>query len=222
MTREFPDFGKSVQANRRSAAAALIATCTSLLFLAGEAGSKPAPHVDCDRGQSLQALFSPAGRAKAPPLLLRPSAIVVVSGTCNENVEITEEFDGITLDGAGTAMINGPDSSSDTLRLIVNNGASGMGSGIRVDRTSQADIASNIIDLNRDDGVRVVQNAGVNLGTATSGHFLELVNSTGIPNSGVGIRGQIGGYAVGGLGALNGTAGQKNFTDASAIDRITP
>jgi len=333
MHREFPDCGKNVEANRRRAAAVLIATSTLLLFLAGEAAATAARHVDCDRGQSLQALFSPAGRIKALPLLLRPGAVVVVSGTCNENVEITEEFDGITLDGQGTATINGPDSARDTLRLIgvrnftvrgftitggrdginlrgalmvsiqnniigagrdgiqvhrgsfamitdnalqngrdgivvhessaarigfasstaanpspnvidsngrhgilvsrastariagniiVNNGTSGIGSGIRVDRVSQADIASNTIDLNRDDGVRVIQNSGVNLGTATSGHFLELVNSTGVPNTGVGIRGQIGGYAVGGLGTLNGTAGQKNFTDASTIDRITP
>ena len=105
---------------------------------------------------------------------------------------------------------------------ITNNGASGVGTGIRVDRVSQADIASNQIDQNREDGIRVSQNSGVNLGTATTGHFLDLVNSSVGPNLGVGIRGQIGGYAVGGLGSLNGTDAPKNFSDPSSIDRITP
>lgn len=193
----------------------------------------------------------------------------MVSGTCHENVEVTEAFDGMTLKGQGTATINGPDPARDTLRLIgvtnftvrgftitggrdginlrgvqmvsiqrntiragrdgiqvhrgsfalitdnslqnrrdgivvhessaarigfatstaadpspnwidsngrhgilvsrsstariagniiTNNGTSGAGSGIRVDRVSQADIASNQIELNREDGIRVIQN----------------------------------------------------------------
>jgi len=318
--------------NRRSARA-VVAAAALMLLLAGDASGAVPSHVDCDRGDSLQAVFTPAGRSDATPLLLRPGAVVLVRGTCSENVEITEEFDGITLDGQGIATINGPDPARDTLRLIgvrnftvrgftltggrdginlrgvqmvaiqrntiragrdgiqihrgsfamitdnslqngrdgivvhessaarigfatstaanpspnlidsngrhgilvsrastariagnviTNNGTSGAGSGIRVDRLSQADIASNQIDLNREDGIRVVQNSGVNLSTAMTGHFLDVVNATVAPNVGVGIRGQVGGYAVGGLGTLNGTGGAKNFTDATSIDRITP
>ena len=91
-----------------------------------------------------------------------------------------------------------------------------------MDRVSQADIASNQIDLNREDGVRVLQNSGVNLGTSGTRHFLDVVNSTVAPNAGVGVRGQVGGYAVGGQGTLTGTGGPKNFTDPTSIDRITP
>lgn len=327
------DLVRSRGTNRRHAVAVVIAASTLMPLLAGEAAAAPSRHVDCDRGESLQAVFSSVRRSRAIPLLRRPGAVVLVSGTCSENVEITEELDGITLDGQGTATINGPDPTRDTLRLVgvrnftvtgftitggrdglnlrgavmvsirrniiragrdgiqvhrgsfamitdnvlqngrdgivvhessaarigfatstsanpspnvidsngrhgilvsrastariagnmvINNGTSGIGSGIRVDRVSQADIASNVIDLNREDGIRVVQNSGVNLGTSGTGHFLEVVNSTGVPNVGVGIRGQVGGYAVGGLGTLNGAAGPKNFTDTSALDRITP
>lgn len=330
MDSQTPIVGTSRRAKAR-AATVTIAAAALVLLLASDAAARATWRVDCDRGQSLQGLFSAAGPVLS--LAFPAGAVVVVSGTCNENVEITERFDGILLDGQGTATINGPDPSRDTLRLIgvrnftvrgftitggrdgvnlrgvsmvsiqknviragrdgiqvhrgsfamitdntlqngrdgivvhesssarigfatstaanpspnlidsngrhgilvsrastariagnmiVNNGTSGVGSGIRIDRVSQADLAANTIDLNREDGIRVLQNSGANLSIGTSGHFLELVNSTGAPNTGVGIRGQIGGYAVGGLGTLNGTAGQKNFTDASSIDRITP
>lgn len=316
--------------NPRSGRAVAVVAASLMVLLASEA-SAARWHVDCDRGDSLQALFLRAGRVAH--LVLGPGAVVLVRGTCNENVEITEAFDGIILDGQGIATINGPDPARDTLRLIgvrnftvrgftitggrdginlrgvemvsiqrntiragrdgiqvhresfamitdndlqngrdgivvhessaarigfatstaadpspnlidsngrhgilisrastariagntiTNNGTSGTGTGIRVDRVSQADIASNQIDQNREDGVRVIQNSGVNLGAATTGHFLDVVNVTVVPNIGVGIRGQIGGYGVGGLGSLNGTGGSKNFSDASSIDRITP
>ena len=302
-----------------------------LVCVQGASGS--GARIDCDQGDSLQAAFSVAGNSSATPLLLRPGTVVLVSGTCNENVDITEGFEGIALDGQGTARINGPDAGRDTLRVvgvrnftirgftitggrdginlrgvqmvsiqrntiragrdgiqvhrgsfamitdntlqngrdgivvhessaarigfatstaaepspnlidsngrhgilvsrastariagntITNNGVTGAGSGIRIDRVSQADVASNQIDLNREDGIRVAQNSGVNLGTTATGHFLEVVNSTAAQNVGVGIRGQIGGYAVGALGTLSGTLGGKNFSDATAIDRITP
>jgi parallel beta-helix repeat protein len=316
--------------NPRSRRTVGVVAATLMVLLASEA-SAARWRVDCDRGDSLQAFFVRAGRVA--PLVLGPGAVVLVHGTCNENVEITEAFDGIVLDGQGIATINGPDPARDTLRLIgvrnftvrgftitggrdginlrgvqmvsiqgntiragrdgiqvhresfamitdnalqngrdgivvhensaarigfatstaaapspnlidsngrhgilisrsstariagntiTNNGTSGTGTGIRVDRVSQADIASNQIDQNREDGIRVIQNSGVNLGTATTGHFLDVVNVTVVPNMGVGIRGQIGGYGVGALGTLTGTGGSKNFTDASSIDRITP
>ena len=319
--------------NNRKRRPVVAVVFVSILLLAGPLSAGPGWHVDCDRGDSLQAIFRPAGDGSGTPLLLRPGAIVLVSGTCNENVEITEAFDGIVLDGQGGATINGPDAARDTLRLvgvrnltirgftitggrdginlrgvqmvsiqrntiragrdgiqvhrgsfamitdntlqngrdgivvhensaarigfatstaaapspnlidsngrhgilvsrastariagntIANNGISGAGSGIRVDRVSQADIASNQIDQNREDGIRVAQNSGVNLGTAATGHFLDVVNATVTPNVGVGIRGQVGGYGVGALGTLNGSGGAKNFSDASSIDRITP
>ena len=318
---------------RHGVTAALLATVSTLLLLASEAGAAAPWHVDCDRGDSLQAVFRSSGQGHATHPSLRSGAVILVSGTCNENVEVTEAFDGIVLDGQGTATINGPDVSRDTLRLIgvdnftvrgftitggrdginlrgvqmvsiqrntiragrdgiqvhrgsfamitdntlqngrdgivvhessaarigftstaaaepnpnvidsngrhgilvsrnstariagntiANNGTSGAGSGIRVDRVSQADIASNQIDLNREDGVRVLQNSSVNLGTSGTGHFLDVVNSTVALNAGVEDRGQVGGYAVGEQGTLTGAGGPKNFADLTSIDRITP
>lgn len=325
-------FVRPVESTCRGTRGVIVPAATVLLVLACNAPAAASWQVDCDRGDSLQAVFTPREHGNATPARLRPGAVVLVVGTCNENVEITG-FDGIVLDGQGTATINGPDSGRDTLRLIgvrnvivrgftitggrdginlrgvqmvsiqrntilagrdgiqvhrgsfamitdntlqngrdgivvhessaarigfatstaahpgpnvidsngrhgifvsrsstariagnviVNNGTSGTGSGIRVERVSQADIASNQIDSNREDGIRIVQNSGVNLSSATTGHFLDVVNSTVSPNVGVGIRGQIGAYAVGGLGTLTGTGGAKNFTDASSIDRTTP
>ena len=325
--------GRIPASNPRERRSLAVAAFALVMGLAGQASAAPNWLVDCDRGDSLQAVFRPAGEGNATTLLLRPGAVVLVSGRCNENVEVTEAFDGITLDGQGITTINGPDSTRDTLRLIgvrnfivrgftitggrdginlrgvqmvsiqrntiragrdgiqvhrgsfamitdnflqngrdgivvhessaarigfatttaadpspnvidsngrngilvsrastariagntiTNNGTSGAGTGIRVDRVSQADIASNQIDQNREDGIRVIQNSGVNLGAAATGHFLDVVNATVTPNLGVGIRGQVGGYGVGALGTLTGTGGARNFSDTSSIDRITP
>jgi hypothetical protein len=103
---------------RHGVTAALVAAVSTLPLLAREAGAAAPSHVDCDRGDSLQAVFRPAGQGHATHPSLRPGAVILVSGTCNENVEVTDAFDGIVLDGQGTATINGPDVSRDTLRLI--------------------------------------------------------------------------------------------------------
>jgi hypothetical protein len=331
MRATMSQFVPTPESNRKNFRA--IAAAAAWMVLCAQAASGSGAHIDCDKGDSLQAAFNVAGQSTARPLLLRPGTVVLVSGTCNESIEITEGYDGIVLDGQGTARINGPDASRDTVRVVgvrnftirgftitggrdginlrgvqmvsiqrniiragrdgiqvhrgsfamitdntlqngrdgivvhessaarigfatstaaepspnlidsngrhgilvsrnstariagntvTNNGVSGVGSGIRIDRVSQADVASNQVDLNREDGIRVAQNSGVNLGTVATGHFLEIVNSTVAQNVGVGIRGQMGGYAVGGLGTLSGTLGAKNFSDATSIDRITP
>jgi hypothetical protein len=46
---------------------------------------------------------------------LPPGDTLSVSGACNENVLIPEQVANITLDGQGTATINGPDASSSTI-----------------------------------------------------------------------------------------------------------
>ena len=38
---------------------------------------------------------------------VKPGDTLLVSGTCNENIDLGEEVHGITLDGQGTATING-------------------------------------------------------------------------------------------------------------------
>ena len=43
---------------------------------------------------------------------LKPGDTLLVSGTCNENLAIGQEVDRITLDGQGTATINGDSSAN--------------------------------------------------------------------------------------------------------------
>ena len=65
---------------------------------------------NCDSGRSI-------GEALKT---LSPGDTLQVSGTCRENVEVfgpTGQFDGITLDGQGTATISGPDPAVNTLQL---------------------------------------------------------------------------------------------------------
>lgn len=64
--------------------------------------------VDCDAGNTIQGALK----------LSKPGDTLLLSGACAEHVEITEQWDGLILDGQGTATISGPDSSQDTLRLV--------------------------------------------------------------------------------------------------------
>ena len=48
---------------------------------------------------------------------LKPGDTLLVSGTCNENLEIPFEAARITLDGQGKATISGPDSSKPTITI---------------------------------------------------------------------------------------------------------
>jgi parallel beta-helix repeat protein len=49
---------------------------------------------------------------------LKPGDTIVVSGTCNESVEITEDVSRITLDGQGKATIIGPDKNTPAISVL--------------------------------------------------------------------------------------------------------
>jgi parallel beta-helix repeat protein len=66
--------------------------------------------VDCDRGETIQGVLR----------TVRPGDTLYIKGTCNENVTIgspTGQFNGVTLDGLGTATISGPNATENTLEL---------------------------------------------------------------------------------------------------------
>src|SRR5262249_20837952 len=65
--------------------------------------------VDCDKDPpgALQQAIDTAG----------PGATIQVSGTCNENVLITEGKERVTLDGGGKAAVNGPDATRSTIAV---------------------------------------------------------------------------------------------------------
>jgi len=136
------------------------------------------PSVDCDSGASI-------GNAI---ITLPPGDTLLVSGTCAEHLVIngaTGKFDGITLDGRGTATIRGPDTTNDTLRLeavkgvtitgfritggrdgihsrwstdvfILNNTIENTGrNGVQVSRGNWSQISGNTIQNNPRNGIQV-------------------------------------------------------------------
>src|SRR5688572_12258333 len=63
--------------------------------------------VDCDSGGVImQALEK-----------LRSGETLFISGTCMENVEVSDDFKHITLDGAGRGAISAPNPTIDALRI---------------------------------------------------------------------------------------------------------
>src|SRR5215510_872304 len=83
---------------------------------------------------------------------LPPGDTLSVSGACSENVQIPEQVVNITLDGQGTAAINGPNPSDATIvvrgnGITIRNFASITGgeTGITVTREGTAIIDSNVI-----------------------------------------------------------------------------
>jgi parallel beta-helix repeat protein len=108
-------------------------------------GSQGWANVDCAREQA-GALQRALDRA-------RSGDTIRVSGTCNENVIIPLGTDLLTLDGGGTATINGPDAALNTLSARGVRGLTIRGfritggrAGISIDRGSSASIDGNTIE----------------------------------------------------------------------------
>ena len=151
---------------------------------------------------------------------LKPGDMLLVSGTCNENLEIPFETARITLDGQGKATISGPDSSKPTVTIrgrgITMKGFSVTGGreGIQVPAGGEALIDGNTIQKVGRFGIQV-----------NRGSSAVIVNNTIRDNAGNGIT--IGGSSyvlVGirtGLDGVNGTRGPKEF-DPSCFDGLTP
>jgi hypothetical protein len=140
--------------------------------------------VDCDAGETIQNALAN----------LIPGDTLKVSGTCNENVTIREELERITLDGQGTATINGPDSTRNTAQVrgrgitiqgftitggnscinISRGGTATIDSnliqnaaglhGISIDSASSATIINNMIKTNAVHGIQLTAGASANIG----------------------------------------------------------
>jgi hypothetical protein len=130
------------------------------------ATSESAPHQLACGGQ--RTLSEALGR-------LKPGDTLLVSGTCNENVVIPEQVANVTLDGQGTATINGPSASSPTINvrgngIAIRNFASITGgtSGLLVTRGAIATIDSNVIHNTAGSGIVLNQNSSARLLTIQS------------------------------------------------------
>jgi len=80
----------------------LITVFVLSLWLLPSAGKAATILVDCDSAESLQDAINGAGTRDT----------IEVSGTCNENISLREQKRRITLDGQGTATINGAATTS--------------------------------------------------------------------------------------------------------------
>jgi parallel beta-helix repeat protein len=114
---------------------------------------------------------------------LPPGDTLSVSGACNENVQIPEQVSNITLEGQGTATINGPDANSATILvrgdgITIRNFASISGgeTGITVTRGAAALIDNNVIQSTGGNGISVVQSSSA-----------RIINNTIQGNPGTGI-----------------------------------
>jgi parallel beta-helix repeat protein len=125
--------------------------------------------------------------------MLKPGDTLLVRGTCNENVSLGQEVDRITLDGQGTATINGDSSANAvtvtgrgiTIRGFVITGGAPQAisvadggsavidgntiqyaarNGIAVFRNSSADILNNTIQNNPLAGIAIQSNSSARIG----------------------------------------------------------
>jgi hypothetical protein len=108
--------------------------------------------------------------------ILKPGDTLLVSGSCNENVEIGEEFQRITLDGQGAATISGDASAHAvtvrgkgiTIRGFVVTG--GAPQGINVQDGGSAVIDSNLVHGNARNGIGVFRNSSADIINNTIQH----------------------------------------------------
>jgi len=135
---------------------------------------------------------------------------VINGSTCNQNVFVDESHERITLDGLGSATINGPNTERPTVyvsgrRIVIigftiSGGGTGInvGSGgaaiisantiqntvfgITVHEASSAQITNNIIQTNAGDGIVVLQSASARIGFLAYGGLPPVVVNVG-PNT---------------------------------------
>jgi Right handed beta helix region len=134
---------------------------------------------------------------------LKPGDTLLVSGTCNETVEIGPELSRITLDGQGKTTVNGPDAKTNTItvlgREVTIKGFTVRGGrrGIAVSRGGTAVVDGNIIE-------NVAGDFGVQVSQAS---VARIINNTIRNNPGNGINVSASSYAfIGFLTTLEPTA----------------
>ncbi|MBI2985301.1 MAG: right-handed parallel beta-helix repeat-containing protein, partial [Deltaproteobacteria bacterium] len=103
---------------------------------------------------------------------LDPGDTLLVSGVCSENVVIPEEIHRITLDGQGTATINGPDATRAAINVrgrvitirgfTITGGENGVmvddGGAALIDGNSIQSTGSNGVLVNRHSSARIIDN----------------------------------------------------------------
>jgi nitrous oxidase accessory protein NosD len=163
-----------------------IVTCIALLALGLTAVAQTraaSVNVDCNTGGAVGPILSS----------LKPGDVVLVHGTCRENVLIQAELQRITIDGQGKATINAADARQPAIQVLgrevtikgltvtggffgiaINRGATAVidnntirdavHSGIEVSQNSFARIINNTIEHNQMNGILVLGSSSVHIG----------------------------------------------------------
>jgi parallel beta-helix repeat protein len=147
---------------------------------------------------------------------LRPGDRLLVSGTCNENFTVGASFSSFTLDGQGTATINGGDPNTNVVTItgrsitITGFTITGGNTGIIVTRGGSATINSNTIQGNGSRGISVNDNASA-----------RIINNTIQNNTDDGIIVLDGGAANIGINAGSDTVASPNTIQNNAGDGVS-
>jgi parallel beta helix pectate lyase-like protein len=164
-----------------------------IVFALAVAGLSAGPTIEPGRPETYQLTCEGPRTIGHALKSLKPGDTLLVSGTCNENVDIGAEVHRITLDGQGTATINGDASASAvsimgtdiTIRGFTINGGAPQGvavvdgasavldgntiqfadrNGVAVFRNSSADIINNTIQNNGLAGIAIQSTSSARVG----------------------------------------------------------
>lgn len=132
--------------------------CVASIGLSAQAARTKESHpvsVDCDAGGGINRALNN----------LTPGDVVLIHGTCSENVVIESEVQRITIDGQGTAAVKPPDARQPAIQVIGREitirglTTSGGFSGIAINRGGTAVIDHNTIENASEMGLEVSQNS---------------------------------------------------------------
>jgi parallel beta-helix repeat protein len=173
---------------------------------AAPAQESRAPTVDCNAGGSINRALN----------TLKPGDVLLVHGTCLENVVIQSEFQRITIDGQGTATVKPLEARQPAIQVLgreitirgftTNGGFSGIAinrggtaiidhntienaseMGLEVSQNSFGRIINNTIRHSRVDGILVLGSASAHIGVLRTDDTVPSPNSV-LENGGDGIR----------------------------------
>jgi nitrous oxidase accessory protein NosD len=158
--------------------AVLIALCLTVTYL-----SAATVNVDCDAGAGIGASLGS----------VKPGDVILVQGTCRENLLIQSEVLRLTLDGQGKTTIDAPDArrpavqvlgrevtvkgftvTGGTFGIAINRGATGTIdrntvrnaaiSGLEVSHNGFARIVNNTVERNQQEGILILGSASAHIG----------------------------------------------------------
>lgn len=150
-----------------------------------------------------------------------PNIGIALNGSSYANIGFERVVSGEPIPAPNLVQYNGRGIQIErtaSARIALNDISNNDREGIWLDSTAQANISSNTINANGADGILASRGAGANLGQHTGIGTLQQPNRTTMDNHGFGIRCEVGGYASGRLGSLNGESGAQSYSSGCVGD----